>query len=209
MHRARRASGSRAGRCGCLDQAVDVEHGDAPCAAARSGLPRSSPDDQPAMPVPAEPAPRNMKRSSSSSRPSRAARRKGRRAPRRPFPGCRRCSSRPGRDSGASSGWHRHPPKSSKWMQQAGNTSCTAGRTRRRSRRTRSARSARAAQTEIERVVEQALVVGAEIEHHRQQDLRRHGGARRIELPACRSGCPCRWRRDRRGRGCARRRSRR
>ncbi len=41
---------------------------------------------------------------------------------------------------------------------------------------------ARAAQTQIERVVEQALVVGAEIEHHRQQALRRHGGARRVEL---------------------------
>jgi hypothetical protein len=35
---------------------------------------------------------------------------------------------------------------------------------------------------EIERIVEQAFVVGAEIEYHRQQHLRRHAGASGVEL---------------------------
>ena len=43
-------------------------------------------------------------------------------------------------------------------------------------------RGARLADAEIERVVEQGLVVGAEIDHHRQQHLRRHAGAGGVEL---------------------------
>ena len=43
-------------------------------------------------------------------------------------------------------------------------------------------RDARLPQAQVERIVEQLLVVRAEVDVHRQQVLRRHGGAGRVEL---------------------------
>ena len=70
----------------------------------------------------------------------------------------------------------------------------------------RAAFEAPARVAEIERVLPQLLVVRADVEGHRQAGLRIDSRAGGVERELAHQGCPCRWRRDRRGPGCAVRR---
>ena len=67
--------------------------------------------------------------------------------------------------------------------------------------RTRGRRAA-----EVERIRQQRLVVRADVEHRPAASRPGRRRRRPCTAPACRSGSPCRRRRDRRARGCARRR---
>ena len=67
-------------------------------------------------------------------------------------------------------------------MQQPGKTSWTACTNSSTNSSQLGGRDARLAQAQVERVVEQLSVVGADVDVHRQQVLRRHGGAGGVEL---------------------------
>ena len=97
-----------------------------------------------------------------------------------PVPWMSSCSSTPGRDSVPAAARRRLPAQSSKWMQQRGNTSCTAARTRPQTHRPRRS-TRRGCRSRDQRMV-QRRDVGAEVDHHRQQTPRRHAGTGGVEL---------------------------
>ena len=130
-------------------------------------------------------------------------------ARRSPCPGCRRCSRGSGPGSAPGSGWRRCPSSPRSGCSSPGRPPAP--------RRTNSSTNASSsscgggacAQPEVERVGAQRGVGRADVEQHREQARPAAPPRTPCRAAACRWGCPCRWPRCRRARGCARRSRRR